>query len=171
MVDSLPMTPFQEKIHSLLALGLVVTMTSSSPSFADESKSFFSWNSNFIKKSTSDKSNKPKGIPAHPNKKKLKGIPTQPAAKQADLELTDAEKKAIQSMTASSDGQLKDSVNSTVKKPASVKVPNVPKLPQIPRLFVAPKNPNTRIVRIPSAPRAFSSSTSSSEKIAPDPTS
>ncbi len=128
---------------------------------AEESKGFFSWNSNFIKKS---ESNKVKGIPANPPKKKIKGIPTQSVKNSADDELTEEEKFTIQSMSNNLDTKdLSKTLKNTVRPP-TIRVPRAPKPFQIPQAPRVPQIPNRRVISIPSPPTAFSNNSVSSAK-------
>ncbi len=161
MVDSISMKLLVIKIP-YLALTLSLLSLTSLDAFAEESKKPFSWNSNFIKRS---EPNKNKGIPANPPKKKLKGISTLLAKNPVSEELTDEEKKLIQSMSNSVDSQdVTNALKNTVRPPA-IRTPRTPPrpflIPQPPRV---PQNPNHHSILIPSPPTAFSSNSNSSAK-------
>ncbi len=146
---------------SCTTMAIFLLSQTSIAAFAEESKSFFSWNTNFIKKSDS---NKAKGIPANPPKKKTKGIPTRPTKNPANDELTDEEKKTIRSMSNSLDTKdSSDALKNTVRPP-TIRTPRAPRPFQIPQAPRVPQNPNHRMISIPSPPTAFSSNSNASSK-------
>ncbi len=160
MIDSISMRSFFKRL-SLFVLVASLLSFQNLPASAEESKKPFSWNSNFIKKSEPKKS---KGIPANPPKKKVKGIAVPATKDLANDELTDEEKKLIQTMSDNVDAKdMANTLKNTVRPPV-VRAPRAPRPFQIPQAPRVPQNPNQRIISIPSAPTAFSSNSNSNNK-------
>ncbi len=161
VIDSASMRNFARINIVFLTIACLLTIISAPVHAAEESKNFFSWNSNFIKKSDPAKN---KGIPANPPKKKIKGIPTQNTNNSADKELTDEENKTIQLMSKNLDAQETSKTLKNTVQPPIIRVPRVPKLFQVPQPPKTPRIPNLHNTRIPSPPSAFSSNSHSSSK-------
>jgi hypothetical protein len=160
MIDSISMRPLFKKILYFVLVASLLSLKSL-VAYAEETKKPFSWNSNFIKKSEPSKK---KGVPANPPKKKSKGSAIEPAKNLTSDELTDEEKKLIQTMSNEIDSSASASTLKNTVRPPAIRAPRAPRPFQIPQPPRVPQNPNHRIISIPSVPTAFSSNSNSNTK-------